>query len=193
MNGSEMISPRTKDISLSLVPLRRQDLKRTLDSIVGRAAELANTRHGYLFHLEASGAQMVMTAGVGFFERRVGDKIVPGQSIAGMAWQTGETLVENNYSAWPVLTSTFPSTSGNGIIIKGYDPVITGNKCATTFMAVAPGDNPAVYPSYIEFDAVPMQGGILCQNGQWRAVDGGASGTTTYRVFFKDGIFRGSP
>jgi hypothetical protein len=98
-----------------------------------------------------------------------------------------------NYETWPVLRSTFPSTGGGGIMIKGYDPVITGGKCVTTFMAVEPGVNPGVYPNYIEFEAVPAQGGTLCQNGKWRAFDGGASGTTPYRVFFKDGVFRGSP
>ena len=41
-------------------------------------------------------------------------------------------------SRWPLLRSTFPSTAGNGIMIKGYDPVITGGKCITTFMAVEP-------------------------------------------------------
>jgi hypothetical protein len=45
----------------------------------------------------------------------------------------------------------------------------------------------------IEFEAVPAQGGILCRNGQWRAFDGSANGTTPYRVFFKNGVFRGSP
>jgi hypothetical protein len=44
-----------------------------------------------------------------------------------------------NYETWPVLRSTFPSTGGGGIMIKGYDPVITGGKCVTTFMAVEPG------------------------------------------------------
>jgi hypothetical protein len=97
-----------------------------------------------------------------------------------------------DYAAWPVLTSTFPSTSGGGMMIKGYDPVITGAKCITTFMAVPPGDNPPVYTSVIEFEAVPEQGGILCTNGRWRAFEGGASGTTPFRVFFKDGVFRGS-
>ena len=95
-----------------------------------------------------------------------------------------------DYGAWPVLKSTFPSTGGNGIMIKGYDPVITGNKCVTTFMAVAPGDNPAVYPSFIEFEAVPTDGGTLCTNGKWRSIDGSSSGTTPFRVFFKDGVFR---
>ena len=92
-----------------------------------------------------------------------------------------------------VLRSTFPSTGGGGITIKGYDPVITDGKCVTTFMAVEAGPEPKVYPNYIEFDAVPALGGTLCQNGKWRAFDGGASGTTPYRIFFKDGVFRGSP
>ena len=107
--------------------------------------------------------------------------------------QTAPVLAQENYESWPVLKSTFPSTGGGGIMIKGYDPVITGNKCVTTFMAVEPGTNPNVYTNVIEFEAVPVQGGTLCQNGKWRAFDGGATGTTPYRVFFKDGVFRGSP
>lgn len=100
---------------------------------------------------------------------------------------------EEDYEAWPILRSSFPSTGGGGITIKGYDPVIVGDKCVTTFMAVEPGPNPKVYPNFIEFEAVPKQGGTLCQNGKWRAMDGGAMGTTPFRVFFKDGVFRGSP
>jgi hypothetical protein len=97
-----------------------------------------------------------------------------------------------NYANWPLLRSTFPSTGGGGFVIKGYDPVITGGKCITTFMAVPPGDNPQVYANVAEFEAVPAQGGILCRNGQWRAFEGGAKGTTPFRFFFKDGVFRAS-
>ena len=105
----------------------------------------------------------------------------------GAATDQGE-----NYENWPVLKSTFPSTGGGGIIIKGYDPVITGGKCVTTFMAVEPGVNPNVYPNYIEFEARPANGGTLCVNGQWKSFDG-ASGTTPFRVFFKNGVFHASP
>jgi hypothetical protein len=45
----------------------------------------------------------------------------------------------------------------------------------------------------IEFEAVAAQGGTLCRNGKWRSFEGGDTGTTPYRVFFKDGVFRGSP
>ncbi len=103
------------------------------------------------------------------------------------------TAQSENFESWPVLKSTFPSTGGGGITIKGYDPVITKGKCITTFMAVESGTDPAVYTSVIEFEAVPAAGGTLCTNGKWRAFDGGASGTTPFRVFFKDGVFRGSP
>ena len=94
-------------------------------------------------------------------------------------------------ATWPVLRSTFLSTGGDGTVIKGYDPVIKGGKCMTTFMAVVPSGE--VYANYIEFEAVPQQGGTLCRNGKWRAFDGGATGTTPFEVFFKDGVFRGWP
>ena len=98
---------------------------------------------------------------------------------------------QENYARWPVLKSTFPSTGGNGIMIKGYDPVITGNKCVTTFMAVTPSNE--VYFNVVEFDAMPAQGGTLCTEGKWKSFDGKTTGTTPFRFFFKDGVFRAAP
>ena len=97
---------------------------------------------------------------------------------------------EENYESWEVLQSTFPSTGGNGIIIKEYNPVIVGDKCVTNFTATEPSGK--IYYNIVEFDAVPVQGGTLCTDGKWRAVDGGSSGTTPFRVFFKNGVARGS-
>jgi hypothetical protein len=128
--------------------------------------------------------------------RRVEDLPMRAAAIFGLivlAMAAPGAAAEENCETWPVLRSTFPSTGGNGIMIKGYDPVITGGKCVTTFMAVEPGADPNVYPNFIEFEAVATQGGTLCRNGKWRAFDGGGSGTTPYRVFFKNGVFRGSP
>ncbi len=120
-------------------------------------------------------------------------RVLAACCLAGLALTACGAAAQEHYESWPVLRSTFPSTGGGGITIKGYDPVITGGKCVTTFMAVEPGPDPKVYPNFIEFEAVEAEGGTLCQNGKWRAFDGGASGTTPYRVFFKDGVFRGSP
>jgi hypothetical protein len=115
--------------------------------------------------------------------------------IACLAWLAlaAPASAQENYESWPVLKSTFPSTGGGGIVIKGYDPVIAGGKCVTTFMAVEPGPEPKVYANFIEFEAVAAAGGTLCQNGKWRAFEGGAAGTTPFRIFFKDGVFRAAP
>jgi hypothetical protein len=98
---------------------------------------------------------------------------------------------KESFANWPLLTSTFPSTGGGGYIIKGYDPVISGGKCITTFMATLPPNE--LYLHVAEYNAVPEQGGTLCTNGRWRSFDGRTSGTTPFRMFFKDGVFRGAP
>jgi hypothetical protein len=100
---------------------------------------------------------------------------------------------QENYASWPPLKSTFESTGGNGIMIKGYDPVILRDKCVTTFMAVTPAPGVDVYFNVIEFEATQVAGGTLCANGKWRAMDGSATGTTPFRMFFKDGSFRRAP
>ena len=120
-------------------------------------------------------------------------RILAACCFAVVALAAPGAWAQENYESWPLLRSTFPSTGGGGIVIKGYDPVIIGGKCVTTFMAVEPGAEPKVYPNFIEFEAVRAQGGTLCHNGRWRAFEGGDTGTTPYRVFFKDGVFRGSP
>jgi hypothetical protein len=108
-----------------------------------------------------------------------------------MALSVTGTAAQENYESWALLQSTFESTGGGGIMIKEYNPVIVGNKCVTNFTATEPSGK--IYYNMVEFDAVPAQGGILCTDGKWRAVDGSASGTTPLRVFIKDGVSRRSP
>lgn len=122
-------------------------------------------------------------------------RILAAFCLVPLALAAGGALAQDSetYASWPVLRSTFPSTGGGGVMIKGYDPVIVGNKCMTTFMAVEPGSPVTVYANLIEFEAVAAQGGTLCHNGKWRSFDGKDTGTTSFRVFFKDGVFRGHP
>ena len=87
------------ETALSL--MNRLDLSDVLQSIVGRAAALAGTIHGYLFQLDAGAEEMTMQIGTGFFAQRVGDRIRPNQSVAGVAWQTARPLIVNDYPQWP--------------------------------------------------------------------------------------------
>ncbi len=107
--------------------------------------------------------------------------------------QTAQPATAEDYAKWPLLTPEFESTGGGGIMIRGYDPVVSGGKCNTNFTAHEPGANGKVYANAVTFEASAVQGGILCADGRWRALDGSATGTTPLQVFIKDGIKRRSP
>jgi hypothetical protein len=98
---------------------------------------------------------------------------------------------ETDYLSWPVLVNPFPSTGGNGIMIDGYKPVVSGDRCTTDFSATTPDGK--IYLNEVVFDAVPVQGGILCTKGKWRAKTGTTAGTTPFEMFIKDGVVRRLP
>ena len=116
--------------------------------------------------------------------------IVRTIALASLLIGTSAGLAQTNYETWPLLKNPFPSTGGNNVMIDKYDPVVSGGKCTTDFTVIIEGK-----PGYNEvvFDAVPVQGGILCTNGKWRAKDGSANGTTPFEVFIKDGVKRAKP
>lgn len=95
-----------------------------------------------------------------------------------------------DYGSWKQLTNPFPSTGGGGVMIHDYDPVISGKICTTDFSART-GDERL--EGSVVFDAVETQGGVLCTNGRWRMKADGATGTTPFQVFIRDGIKRGDP
>lgn len=99
---------------------------------------------------------------------------------------------ENEFASWPELVNPFESTSGGGVMIDGYKPVVADGACRTDFTVKLP-DQPALLQNEVVFDAVPRDGGILCTNGRWRAKDGSAQGTTPFRLFIKDGVVRRPP
>lgn len=110
---------------------------------------------------------------------------------AGLGLAAAAAAADENYERWPLLKNPFESTGGGGIMIDGYDPVIMGKSCVTDFTATDPTGK--VYYNRVEFDAVPVSGGVLCTNGRWRSLDGTMSGTTPLRVFIKNGVRRRSP
>lgn len=110
---------------------------------------------------------------------------------AALALSAGHARAEEDFSSWPPLVNPFASTGGGGIMIDGYKPVLKDGKCLTDFTAIEPGGK--TYYNTVEFESVPAQGGVLCTNGKWRALDGSMSGTTPFRMFIKDGIVRRAP
>lgn len=111
-------------------------------------------------------------------------------SILIPAWGEADAQTQTDYNSWPVLKNPFPSTGGGGVLIDGYDPIVSNGKCKTDFVAIVEGKR---YSNEVEFDAIPIQGGILCKDGKWRAKDGSADGTTPFEVFIKNGVVRMKP
>jgi hypothetical protein len=105
----------------------------------------------------------------------------------------GGAAAEENYESWAPLVNPFESTGGGGIMIDEYRPMIVGNRCVTNFTATEPAPSGKIYYNKVEFDTVAAQGGVLCTNGRWQALDGSMSGTTPFRVFIKDGVIHRSP
>lgn len=98
---------------------------------------------------------------------------------------------QEDYGTWQPLPRVFESTGGGGIMIGEYEPVVIRDRCLTRFTATTPDGT--VYRNIVLFDAVATQGGVLCANGAWRALDGDAEGTTPFRVFIRDGVRRRAP
>ena len=98
---------------------------------------------------------------------------------------------QTNYETWPELINPFESTGGGGVMIDDYRPVVGNSLCKTDFSVREP-NGPKSF-SEVVFDAVPVQGGILCTKGRWRTKDGSAEGTTPFEMFIKDGIVRRVP
>jgi hypothetical protein len=87
-------------------------------------------------------------------------------------------------AGWAPLERRFESTGGGGWVIDEYDPVLAGEVCRTSFLALGPAGERAA--NIVEWDAVPVPGGVLCRDGRWRGQDGQGAGTTPLQVFLRD-------
>jgi len=86
----------------ALALMNRLELEDLLKAIVMHAAVLVGTQHGFIHLTEPGETEMVLKLGVGIYSNKfIGDRIKPGEGLAGKVWQTGQPLVVNGYRAWP--------------------------------------------------------------------------------------------
>ncbi len=85
------------------------------------------TTHGYVYLLEAGEAELEMRVGVGIYEDYVGYRLNPGEGLAGKVWESGQSLVVEDYAAWEGHSAKFgrdafravvgvPLKSGSGVL-----------------------------------------------------------------------------
>ncbi len=85
----------------TLAIVDRLDPAELLEAIVRRAGALLGTPHGYIHLVEPDGSALLTWVGTGAFGDHLGQRIAPGEGLAGRVWQTGRALVVDEYRSWP--------------------------------------------------------------------------------------------
>jgi signal transduction histidine kinase len=85
----------------SLALMNRLNTDDLLEAIIIRAAHLLGTEHGYVYLVNTDKQVMERKVGTGCFAKSLGYGLERGEGLAGHIWQTGESLVVDNYARWP--------------------------------------------------------------------------------------------
>jgi diguanylate cyclase (GGDEF)-like protein/PAS domain S-box-containing protein/excisionase family DNA binding protein len=71
-----------------------------LDTMVKRASTLLNAASGYLYLVDETADELVVTVGTGLFASRLGYRRKRGIGVAGTVWQTGRPVAVADYDVW---------------------------------------------------------------------------------------------
>ncbi len=83
------------------------ELDVTLEAIVKNAVELTHTDQGIAYIYDADTEELVVRAAVGSKTQVYrGFRLKPGEGMGGRVWQTGQTLVIDDYRSWPHRATT---------------------------------------------------------------------------------------
>ncbi len=82
--------------------INRLDLDDLLENILVQAGVLVGTEHGFIILDLPEGESLVrkMVTGVGFFSDQIGAINPPGKGSVNLVWESGETVVVDDYSTW---------------------------------------------------------------------------------------------
>jgi PAS domain S-box-containing protein len=105
--------------------LSQLDLDTLLQNIVKRASQLMGTTAGYLDLVEPESGHLIPRVGLGLLAESLEHAVQPGEGVAGIAWQTGEPLIVNDYDQWAGRIRDFtPGKLGSVIGV----PLLSGNQ-----------------------------------------------------------------
>jgi signal transduction histidine kinase/DNA-binding response OmpR family regulator/HAMP domain-containing protein len=93
--------------------MNRLELAGLLQTIITRATQLTDTRHGFIYLSDPGTNQLSIRAGVGIFSDQYDVRISWGEGISGRVWKNGEPMIIDNYAAWSgrVADSVFDNIS----------------------------------------------------------------------------------
>lgn len=86
----------------------RLDAHELLETVLYRAAELLDVKHAFLDLYSESEGRTSSFAGMGLFDVDSPREFVKGEGLSGMVWQTGQSIVIDNYDRWPHRSKQVP-------------------------------------------------------------------------------------
>ena len=90
--------------------IERLDPTSLLRGILERAAALVGTAHGYIYLEDPGDGKLEMRLGAGLFEGYEGQRIAPGDGVAGTVFESGKPLTVDDYMYWEHRLAHFPDT-----------------------------------------------------------------------------------
>ena len=85
----------------SLGIISRLDLKDLLEVLVTRACQMVLTSSGFIDLVDPEHDEIECRVGVGVFAETIGLRLKAGQGLSGQVWQNRQTMLIENYAAWP--------------------------------------------------------------------------------------------
>ncbi len=105
--------------------LNRLELRPLLESILVRVGELLETQNVGIDLLTPDGSKLRQELGNGIFKDWNGTLTEKGVGLTGKVWETGETMLIEDYAAW---TGRNPEAEDMGFCCVAGTPLISGNK-----------------------------------------------------------------
>ncbi len=94
----------------------RLDVEELLETIIAQATQLMETSHGVIYLVEPDKQAIQIRVGLGIYEAGIGIKFKPGEGVSGKVWQTGETLIVDEYAKWPGRSPQVPQETNHTIL-----------------------------------------------------------------------------
>lgn len=109
----------------TLALMQRLDLEDLLEHLVARAGRMLNALHGYIYLVSADSETMEMRVGIGLAGAFHGHQMRRGEGVAGRVWETGQTLIVNDYKSWRGHVTDFDATPLRAVLAA---PLLSGNQ-----------------------------------------------------------------
>ncbi len=116
-NGLEKQNRVLLALQEAMLPLIQQlDISEVLQTVISQAAQMLNTTHGFIYLSTADNRELELMTGMGKFTGHIGNRLQPGEGLAGKIWQSGQPSIVPEYRSWEGRSSQFEEMEFRSVI-----------------------------------------------------------------------------